>query len=131
MELLLPAQKDYLSLSWANNLLIPVTADKDVSGLVSEWMSYFGLKYVRPAFYDSLLTNRFAQDKESMDMLNIIFTNIVFDPGMNFKSTNFYGYFDDFVVSNNTDFASYYASRLSSEESYLKSLNDSFAAFGK
>ncbi len=125
------AQEKYLTLSWANNLLIPITADKDVSGLVSEWMSYYGYKYVRPAFYDSLLSNRFAQDEQSMDMLDIIFNNIVFDPGMNFKSTAFYSYFDNMVISNNTDFASYYASNLSSEESYLKSLNESFATFGK
>lgn len=124
------AQKNYLTLSWANNLLIPITADKDVSGLVSEWLSYFGNKYVRPAYYDSLMSNRFAQDPESMDMLDIIFSNLVFDPGMNFKSTNFYGYFDELVIANNTDFASYYASRLSSEQAFLASLNESFASFG-
>ncbi len=125
------AQEKYLTLSWANNLIIPVNADKDVSGLVSEWMSYFGYQFLRPVFYDSLLSTRFAQDTESMDMLDIIFSNLVFDPGINFKSKNFYSYFDDLVIANNSDFASFYASSLTSEESYLKSLNDSFTAFGK
>ena len=50
---------------------------------------------------------------------------------MNFKSHNFYGYFDSMVMSQTSDFASFYQSSLESEENYLKTLNESFENFGK
>ncbi|MBE6613566.1 MAG: hypothetical protein E7632_13860 [Ruminococcaceae bacterium] len=125
------AQKDYRALSWMPNLLITNTADADMSGLVAEWMSYYGHILVRPEFYDSMFSTRFAQDEDSTKMLDIIFGNIVFDPGMNFKSTGFYSYFDDMVIRNNSDFASLYSSREASELSYIASLTEAFANFGK
>ena len=124
-------QENYRSLSWMPNLLIPTTADTDKSGLVAEWLSYYGYTLVRPAFYDSMFSARFAQDEDSTKMLDIIFGNLVFDPGMNFKSTGFYGYFDSMVINNNTDFASLFAGRKESEEAYIQSLNEAFANFGK
>ena len=64
-------------------------------------------------------------------MLDLIYDNIDYDPGMNFKSAAFYFYFDNMVINGTTDFASYYQSNLSSEENYLKQLNESFENFGK
>ena len=125
------AQENYKALSWSHNLMIPSTADPELSGMVSEWMSYYGHKLVRPKFYDSLLSVRFAQDEETVDMLDLIYDNIDYDPGMNFKSAAFYYYFDSMVISGKSDFASYYQSNLSSEQNYLKQLNESFENFGK
>ena len=124
------AQENYSSLSWSANLLIPSTADIDQSGLVSEWLSYYGYTYVRPEFYDSMFSARFAQDEDSPKMLDIIFNNMVFDPGMNFLSKNYYGYFDNMVMGKDTNFASYYANREKSEKKYIDSLNESFVNFG-
>ena len=124
-------QESYKALSWSHNMMIPSTADAEMSGMVSEWMSYYGHKLVRPKFYDSLLSVRFAQDEETIDMLDLIWANIDYDPGMNFKSQNFYGYFDDMVKAGTSDFASFYQSSLESEENYLKTLNESFENFGK
>ena len=78
-----------------------------------------------------MLSVRFAQDEETVDMLDLIYNNIDYDPGMNFKSQNFYGYFDSMVMSQTSDFASFYQSSLESEENYLKTLNESFENFGK
>lgn len=124
-------QENYKALSWSHNMMIPSTADAEMSGMVSEWMSYYGHKLVRPKFYDSLLSVRFAQDEETIDMLDLIWANIDYDPGMNFKSQNFYGYFDQMVKNGTSDFASFYQSSLESEENYLKTLNESFENFGK
>lgn len=124
-------QKNYKALSWSHNLMIPSTADPEMSGMVSEWMSYYGNKLVRPKFYDSLLSVRFAQDEETIDMLDLIWANIDYDPGMNFRSKAFYQYFDDMVIKNTSDFASFYQANLASEEDYLKTLNESFENFGK
>ena len=124
-------QASYKALSWSHNLMIPSTADAEMSGMVSEWLSYYGHKLVRPKFYDTLLSVRFAQDEETIDMLDLIYANIDYDPGMNFKSANFYGYFDQMVINGTSDFASFYQSSLASEENYLKTLNESFENFGK
>ena len=124
------AQENYSSLSWSANPLIPSTADIDQSGLVSEWLSYYGYTHVRPEFYDSMFSARFAQDEDSPKMLDIIFNNMVFDPGMNFLSKNYYGYFDNMVMSNNTNFTSFFTTREKSENEYIESLNESFANFG-
>lgn len=122
-------QKEYYSLSWSPNLLVPATADPDFTGAVSEWLCYYGYTLVRPEFFDSLLSVRFAQDEESVEMLDIIFGNIVYDPAMNFKSTGFYSFADAMIMNNNTDFSSYYQSKLSAENGYIDNLNQSFADF--
>ena len=122
-------QKEYYSLSWSPNLLVPATADPDFTGAVSEWLCYYGYTLVRPEFFDSLLSVRFAQDEESVEMLDIIFGNIVYDPAMNFKSTGFYSFANAMIMNNNTDFASYYQSKLSAENGYIDNLNQSFADF--
>ena len=124
-------QKNYTSLGWSHIMMIPNTADGDFTGYVTEWLSYFGNKLIRPKFYDSLMSVRFAQDEETVDMLDIIFNNIDFDPGMNFRSQNFYGYFDSMVSRGNSDFASYYQSSLASETRFIEKLNTSFENFGK
>lgn len=122
-------QDGYISLSWSHNLMIPSNADRDMSGMVSEWMSYYGHTLVRPKFYDSLLSVRFAQDSETVDMLNLIFDNIVCDPAMNFTSKAFYGYFDSMVKDKKADFASYYQKNESTELAYIEQLNESFSGF--
>ncbi|MBE6612794.1 MAG: hypothetical protein E7632_09915 [Ruminococcaceae bacterium] len=124
------AQENYSSLSWSASLLIPTTADIEKSGLVSEWLSYYGYKLVRPEFYDSMFSVRFSQDEDSTKMLDIIFDNIVFDPGMNFSSPGFYSYFDNMVMNNVKNFSSYYSSREAAELKYIEELNESFANFG-
>ncbi len=125
-------QNDYICISWCNNLMIPALADADLVGMVTEWLAYYSYKIMRPAFYDSLLSVKFAQDEETVRILNdYIFANIRYDPGMNFKSPGFYDYFDYLVVNNNTGFTSFYASKLSAEEAYLTKLNEAFANFGK
>ena len=75
------AQENYTSLGWSHIMMIPNTADADFTGLVTEWMSYYGNKLIRPKFYDSLMSVRFAQDEETVDMLDIIFNNRVYDLG--------------------------------------------------
>jgi len=124
-------QENYGSLSWMPNLLITNLADIDKSGLVTEWMSYYAYRLVRPEFYDSLFSTRFAQDEDSTKMLDLIFGNVVFDPGMNFKSIGFYEYFDHMVVTKDTNFASRYSKSETAELNYIKSLSEAFANFGK
>jgi hypothetical protein len=73
------AQKSYVSYysPATNGFCIPKTV-KDVSrtGTVIEVMSALGYETVRPAYYDVVLTGKTARDDESVEMLDIIFSNI-------------------------------------------------------
>ena len=124
-------QENYYALSWNPNIILSKIADADYCGLVTEWLAYYSYTYFRPAFYDSLMSSRFAQDARSVEMLDIINTNLVYDPGMQFSSPGFYSYFDGLVMQNNTNFTSRYNTYLESETAYLKTLNEAFANFGK
>lgn len=78
-------QEDYISYSdqWGLVLALPCTAsDTDRTGAVLEAMAALSRKYVVPAYYDITLNGRWRRDDESEEMLDIIFANIFYDPGM-------------------------------------------------
>ena len=59
---------------------IPNTkVDTVMIGYMLEYLSYEGRKTVRPAFYDQMLKRRYAQDRDSQEMLDIIFSTKTFD----------------------------------------------------
>lgn len=73
------AQSDYISYysPAANGFCIPKTArDLSMTGTVIEVMSALGYQSVRPAYYNVVLTGKTARDNESVEMLDIIFSNI-------------------------------------------------------
>lgn len=47
-----------------------------MTGTVIEVMSALGYQSVRPAYYNVVLTGKTARDNESVEMLDIIFSNI-------------------------------------------------------
>ena len=59
---------------------IPNTkVDTTMIGYMLEYLSYEGRETIRPAFYDQMLKRRYAQDSDSQDMLDIIFSTKTFD----------------------------------------------------
>lgn len=73
------AQSDYVAYysPAANGFCIPKTArDLSMTGTVIEVMSALGYQNVRPAYYNVVLTGKTARDDESVEMLDIIFSNI-------------------------------------------------------
>ena len=77
-------QKNYLSLvnaSIGSALVVPATADPDVSGAVLEAMAYHSRYTLLPAYYDVMLKNKVSRDVDSEEMLNIIFGNMSYDLG--------------------------------------------------
>lgn len=75
-------QKEYnsiVSLSNANSISIPTTADAERSGAVIEALSAESYYTLTPAYYDTVLKTKAARDEVSSDMLDIIFANRIFD----------------------------------------------------
>lgn len=57
-------------------------ADKEMCAVVLEALSWESYYSVYPIFYDTILLSRAAKDKESKEMLKIIFNTRSYDPGL-------------------------------------------------
>jgi len=109
-------QKEYISNDWSGLMCIPAVAQNtELIGMTCELLAYESLMTTMPAYYDVLLTGKLARDDESVEMLNIIFSNIVYDMGMNYFGfdTGFMAlfYMIPFMIGRDksTDLASYYS----------------------
>lgn len=61
-------------------MCIPRSAsDAEMSALIAEAMGFLGEEILRPAVYDITIHGKLAQDKQSSDMLEIIYRDIYFD----------------------------------------------------
>ena len=54
-------------------------ARQEMCAAVLETMAYFSHKLVRPAYYDTALSERYMQDPQSKEILDLIFDTIYFD----------------------------------------------------
>lgn len=85
-------QKDYysfVSLYCANSISVPITCtDTDFVSIAIEALSYeskYGKNSLDEAYYTKTLESKNARDEESQKMLDIIFSNTVFDLGYMFN----------------------------------------------
>lgn len=81
-------QKNHVSLvnSYIGSaLVVPATADPEISGAVLEAMAYESRYTLIPAYYNVTLKTKVGRDEESSDMLDIIFGNITYDLGGLFR----------------------------------------------
>ena len=109
------AQENYTT--WrhgiGSTLSIPTSVakgDMEQFALVLETYAVLSQKYVRPAYYDTMLTTRNVQDVESSEMLDLIFLNRTYDMAMYFTQLGFNGLFEQAALSSGNTFASSYQS---------------------
>lgn len=87
MPLMYEGQDTYYTPSsarYAYGVVIPLSApDAEFSAYVIEMLCCYAKNTLTPAYYETTLKTRDAQDKESEDMLdNFIFNNVVYDLGL-------------------------------------------------
>jgi len=106
-------QKDYISLNWTGLQCIPVTeTNLEKIGAVSELLAYESREHSLPAYFDNLLGFKVARDPGSVEMLKIIFNNLVYDFGLNFSNQNDIMYtIPKLMQQKSTDIASYLSKR--------------------
>jgi len=69
-------QDDYISGCVDNPICIPITnQNMDRTGMIVEAMSAEGYRKVQPAYTETVMKERYATDKDSVEMLDIIFNN--------------------------------------------------------
>ena len=79
------AQKDYKQYDLSSLMCMPASvADPEMAGTVTDVLSFYSMITTIPAYYDELLGSKLTRDEESVEMLDIIFNNIVYDAGMNY-----------------------------------------------
>ena len=79
------AQEQYIASTAGNYhpvLSVPMTnTDLDNTSIILEAMAYEGRKTIRPLFYENLLKTKTARDEESAEIIDYIFSNIIYDKG--------------------------------------------------
>ena len=124
-------QENYSSLVWLHAdcvLGIPaVTADPEMSAIITEALSYESYYTVYPAFYDVVLMNRSTRDDESKEMLEIVFKTRSFDPGQYWTTES--GLHSqaglmDMTVTHSADVVSKLASYQSKIDACVKEINE-------
>ncbi len=77
------AQENYISYSdpWSYvNVSVPkCTKDVETTDVILEVMAALGDKYIKPTYYDKILKNRSTHDRDSKEMIDIIFSTKVYD----------------------------------------------------
>ena len=94
-----------------STLSIPTSVakgDMEQFALVLETYALLSQKYVRPAYYDTMLTTRNVQDVESSEMLDLIFLNRTYDMAMYFTDLGFNGLFEQAALNSGNTFTSSY-----------------------
>jgi len=107
-------------------LVVPkVVENIEWLGTFLEAYAWYGYKYIRPDFYESLLQRKVARDAESLEMLDLIFNNLIYDWG---NITNIGGLSLDIIMLQNmynSNIASYIKRRGDRDQT---AINDLIAA---
>ena len=78
-------QPDYRSASWTGSVCVPRYIDgerAEMVGIIMEAMAAEGSKNILPTYYDVVLSAKYAQNDESIEMIDIILDSVVYDLGM-------------------------------------------------
>lgn len=104
------AQKNYVTQAnqWGLSCALPRTAtDLERTGSILEAMSALSRKLIVPAYYEKTLMGKVKRDDESEEMLDIIFSNILYDFGFSYLED--FGLFPvDNLWQGNTAILSWY-----------------------
>lgn len=123
------SQNKYIS--WAHGIsssfIVPHSVDnKEKFGLMLEGFNVLSDYYVRPAFYDVVLTRKSVTDSKSGPMLDIIFKGRVYDFAMYYTNLGLLTSFNNCVIGHHTGFSAEYNRVKPSAANTLRTLNKRF-----
>lgn len=101
-----------------------VTDDRATEvGKIIQWYAMLSSEEVKPAFYDVMLTTQNVRDDESAQMLDILFSNRVYEMAFYFvKEFKLYELFRNDVCNNTNVFSSKYKSMTKNFDSKIQKL---------
>lgn len=123
-------QEDYIGGCVDHPNSIPITnTNMERTGIIIEAMSAEGYRTVQPAYTETVMKERYSSDKDSAEMLDLIFNNRFLAGGY------LYANFPDFQMihevmwrqaSSNIDIISYYESHKNAAQARVDQLNEFF-----
>ena len=105
---------------------IPVTSNKEICGHVIETLAFESYKTVIPQYYNMVLSQKFARDEDSIEMLDIVFKNRIIDLGVVYNWGNVNTQLKAYAEKSNSDIASFAASISSQIEASIEKMVDAY-----
>lgn len=129
------AQEDYITIidGGFTMMAIPKSVqDLEKSGIIAEALCAESYKNVIPDYYDVAIKTKGTRDDESIEMIDFIMSKRVCDFGYVYDHWKGFGFcIEGLVRENNPNFASYYASNISSVTAEYQKVFDAFANYSK
>ena len=127
-------QEEYISGTVDNPISVPITNNNmDRTGMIIEAMSAEGYRRVQPVFTETVMKGRYASDKDSVEMLNIVFNNRMLAAGYLFansdKTYRLQTVHDDMwrQGTSNINLTSHYEKVKSQFRGYIDTINEFYA----
>ncbi|MBE6560114.1 MAG: extracellular solute-binding protein [Ruminococcaceae bacterium] len=127
-------QKEYISGTVDNPISVPITnKNMDRTGMIIEAMSAEGYRRVQPAYMETVMKNRYASDKDSVEMMDLVFNNRMLSAGYLFansdKTYRLQTVHDDMwrQGSSNINLTSHYESVKGQFQGYINTINEFFS----
>ena len=119
----------YCSAKWAYAAVIPTSlqgSDAEYAAYMLELMAYGGMKYITPAYYETTLKYRDLRDDESGEMLDIVFSNVVYDLGIIYEFGGVSSMIQEMMGNNSTEVASTIEGKTSAIEEAITKCVESY-----
>lgn len=78
------------------------------SGILLEAMAYYGHLYIMPEYIEKAIKGKSTRDVKSIEMLEILFKNRMYDLGLINNWSNFASGYSDLVFNNSSEFSKLY-----------------------
>ena len=122
-------QEEYVSWvnAWHDSMfaIMSTAPEPDTIGAALELLGYYSFYRIRSDLYDNVICGRGTRNAESIEMLNILFANRVYDMGISFDSANsFADHVQRNTATGSSSFASLIASHQNDLEKHIADLND-------
>jgi hypothetical protein len=122
-------QEEYANVVWTvgSYTAVPVSCtDTEFVGAVLETMAAKSCELLKPAYYDVALTSKFLRDEESAVMLDLVFSQRVFDLGLAYNFGGITGIVQNLVKSSSNDISQAMAANGTAIQAAIDKVVDSF-----
>ena len=97
-------------------------AQVETMGQIVQAYAILSHQYVKPAYYDIMLTSRNVHDADSADMMDLMFANRIYEMSFYFNSFSFFDLFKTATNDNSDTFSSNYAAQAKTFDRRLSTL---------
>lgn len=112
----------------SSGLVVPITAEPERTGIITEYICYASMGTIRPAYYEATIQGKFARDVESEEMIDIILANRIYDLGMIYDWGGVGTLINQMTGSKQSDFVSRWEAIAEKAQTALEKTIESYKA---